>query len=120
VSDGREEERMPGESKIASWRELFEKTIEVGLGAALLTKESASKLVEELIQRGAVTKTEGKKLVSEMLEKGKRQKQKMEELIAEVVQRVLDKADVARQSHIEELERRIGELEERLDRRRDV
>jgi polyhydroxyalkanoate synthesis regulator phasin len=111
---------MPSESKIASWRELFEKTIEVGLGAALLTKESATKLVDDLIQRGTVTKTEGKKLVNDMLEKGKRQKQKMEELITEVVQRVMDKADVARQSHIEELERRIADLEERLDTQRDT
>jgi len=109
---------MPSESNIASWRELFEKTIEVGLGAALLTKESATKLVDELIQRGAVTKTEGKKLVADMLEKGKHQKQKMEDLIAEVVQRVMDKADVARRSHIEELQRRIADLEERLDTQR--
>jgi len=111
---------MPSDSKIASWRELFEKTIEVGLGAALLTKESATKLVDELIQRGAVTKTEGRKLVSDMLEKGKRQKQKMEDFVTEVVQRAMAKADVARQSHIEELERRIADLEDRLDTQRDV
>jgi polyhydroxyalkanoate synthesis regulator phasin len=109
---------MSADSKITSWRELFEKTVEIGLGAALLTKESATKLVDDLIQRGAVSKTEGKKLVADMLEKGKGQKRKMEDFIVEIVQRVMDKADVARRSNIEELESRIAELEERLDKQR--
>jgi polyhydroxyalkanoate synthesis regulator phasin len=109
---------MSADSKITSWRELFEKTVEIGLGAALLTKESATKLVDDLIQRGAVSKTEGKKLVADMLEKGKGQKRKMEDFIVEIVQRVMDKADVARRSSIEELESRIAELEERLDKQR--
>ena len=107
---------MSGETKIGSWRELFEKTIELGLGAALLTRESATKLVDDLIQRGTVTKDEGKKLVADMLEKGKHQKQKMEDFIAEVVQRAMDKADVARRTDIEELERRIVEMEDRLNK----
>ncbi|MFB3883502.1 MAG: phasin family protein [Armatimonadota bacterium] len=111
---------MSGDAKIGSWKELFEKTAELGLGAALLTKETATKLVDDLIKRGAVSKTEGKKLVTDMLEKGKGQKQKMEEFITEVFQRMMDKADVARRSHIEELERRIAELEERLDMQRDA
>ncbi len=105
---------MSDEAKIGSWRELFEKTIEIGLGAALLTKESATKLVDDLVQRGHVTKDESKKLVTDMLEKGKAQKDKMEDFIGEVVQRMMNKADVARQSHIEQLERRIAELEARL------
>ena len=106
---------MSGESKIGSWRELLEKTIEVGLGAALLTKESATKLVDELIQRGEVTKGESKKLIAEILDKGKQQKQRMEEFVGEVVQRAMDRADVARRSQIEELERRVDELAARLN-----
>jgi polyhydroxyalkanoate synthesis regulator phasin len=107
---------MSGETKVGSWRELFEKTVEIGLGAALLTKESATKLVDDLIQRGAVTKDEGKKLVTDMLEKGKTQKVKMEDFVVEVVHRVMDKADVARRTHIEQLEHRLAQLEERLNK----
>jgi len=111
---------MSDDAKIGSWKELLEKTAEIGLGAALLTKETATKLVDDLIQRGAMTKTDGKKLVADMLEKGKGQKQKMEDFVAEVFKRMMDKADVARRSHIEELERRIAELEERLDMQRET
>lgn len=107
---------MSGEAKVTSWRELLEKTIELGLGAALLTKESATKLVEELVRRGEVSREESRKLVSEMLEKGKGQKEKMEDLIAGIVERTLARADIARRSQLEELERRLSEVEKRMAR----
>jgi polyhydroxyalkanoate synthesis regulator phasin len=105
---------MSGEAKVTSWRELLEKTIELGLGAALLTKESATKLVDELVRRGEVSREESKKLVSEMLDKGRGQKEKMEDFIAGIVERSLAKADIARRSQIEELERRLADLERRV------
>jgi polyhydroxyalkanoate synthesis regulator phasin len=105
---------MTDQAKMGSWRDLLEKTIELGLGAALLTKEAAGQLVDDLVKRGAVTKEDGKKLVAEMLEKGKGQKEKMDQFVAEVVDRMLKKADLARQSTVAELERRLAALEERL------
>ncbi len=105
---------MADQSKITSWRELLEKTIELGLGAALLTKEAASKLVDDLVKRGAVTRDEGKKLVDQMLEKGRGQKEKMETFVAEVAERVVNRADLARRPSVEDLERRVAALEERL------
>jgi len=101
--------------KPATWRDLLEKTVELGLGAALLSKEAATKLIEDLVKRGAVTREDAGKLVSDMMEKGKTQKEKMEAFVADVAERVLAKADVARRSRIEDLERRIAELERRLD-----
>lgn len=110
---------MGNETKVGTWRELLEKTIELGLGAVLLTKESAVKLADELVKRGDVTKEEGKKLVSDLMEKGKGQKQKLEDFVAEIVQRAMEKADIAKQSHIEGLERRIAEMESRLNESRE-
>lgn len=103
------------ETQIKSWRELFEKTVELGLGAALLTKESAQRLVDELVKKGDVSREEGKKLVSDMLEKGKGQKEKMEGFVADIVQRMIEKANVARNSRVDELEQRLAALEQRLD-----
>jgi polyhydroxyalkanoate synthesis regulator phasin len=106
---------MTEHQKIEAWGELFEKTIELGLGAALLTKESARKIADELVKKGHVSHEEGKKLVSEMMEKGKGQKQKMEDFVVDIVEKALHKADVARQSQIEDLERRVVEMERRLN-----
>lgn len=107
---------MSNEKKIGSWHELLEKTIDLGLGAVMLTKESAIKLADEMVKRGDVTKEEGKKLVADLMEKGKDQKEKLEDFIADIVQRAMEKADIAKQSHIENLEQRIAELEERLNK----
>ena len=103
------------ETHIKSWRELFEKTIELGLGAALLTKESAQRLVDELVKKGDVSREEGKKLVSDMLEKGKGQKEKMEAFVADVSQRMIEKANVAPNSRVDGLEKRLAALEQRLN-----
>ncbi len=107
---------MTDEPRIASWRELLEKTVELGLGAALLSKEAATKLIEDLVKRGAVTREEAGNLVSQMMEKGKTQKQRMEDFVAEVAERVLARADLARRSSVEDLARRVAELEQRLGR----
>jgi len=109
---------MTHDPKAASWREVLEKTIELGLGAALLTREAVSKVVEDLVKRGAVTREEGKRLVSHMLERGKAQREKMETLIADITERALARADLARRSTVEELQQRVAALEDQLKRAR--
>jgi len=106
---------MTDDTKIASWRELLEKTIELGLGAALLTRESASNIIDDLVKRGAVSKDEGKKLVSHMMERGQSQREKIEEFVSEAVERAMSKGDVARRSTLEKLEERLAALENKLN-----
>ncbi len=105
---------MAEQPKATSWRELLDKTIELGLGAALLTKEAATKLVDDLVQRGAVTRDEGRKLVDQMMDKGRGQKEKMEAFVSDVAHRVVERSDLARRSRVDDLERRVAALEERL------
>jgi polyhydroxyalkanoate synthesis regulator phasin len=109
---------MSGDPKIGSWREFLEKTVELGLGAALLTADSVKKVVDDLVKRGGMSKEEGQKLAAQLLERGKAQKERMERLVAETVERVLSRTDVARRSQLAELERRMAELEEEIGRLR--
>ncbi len=110
---------MSGDQRQVSWHELFEKTIDLGLGAALLTKEAATKLVDDLVKRGSMSKDEGQKMVNDMLEKGKEQKAKIEGFVHQTVDKMLAGADLARQSSIEELERRVVDLEKELKKERE-
>jgi polyhydroxyalkanoate synthesis regulator phasin len=107
---------MP-EEQTTTWREMFDKMMELGLGAALLTKEAASKLVDDMVKRGSVSKEDGKKLFHEMMEKGRLQKERMEEVISETMSHLLEKSDLARRSQIEALEKRIAALESDLHAR---
>ena len=96
---------MRDDPKVASWHELLDKTVELGLGAALLTKDAIAKLVDDLVKRGAVSREDGRRLVADMLERGRKQKETMESFIVEVVERVLARADLARRSTVEQLEK---------------
>jgi len=105
---------MSEQQNTATWRDMLDKMMELGLGAALLTKDAATKLVDDLVKRGSMTGEDGKRLFNEMMEKGRVQKERMDELIAETVNRLLEKSDVARRSHLEALEQRIAALESQL------
>lgn len=107
---------MTDQPKAGSWHDVLEKALELSIGAALLTKDAVSKLMDDLVKRGAISKDEGQKLASRMIERGKVQKEKMDVFVGEAVERVLTKGDVARESRVEELERRIAALEDELRR----
>lgn len=109
---------MSGDRKTVSWRELLEKTVDLGLGAALLTKEAATKLVDDVVKKGSMSKEDGQKLVSEMLEKGKEQKGRMEAFVRQTIERMLTQADLARQSAVDDLAQRVAELEEEVRQHR--
>jgi len=107
---------MEQEREHTSWRELFARSVDLGLGALLLTKEAAQKAVDELVHKGEVSREEGKRLVERMLERGKEQKEHMEQMIREAVDKALEKADVARGSDLRDARARIAELQARLDK----
>jgi len=107
---------MDPEHEHASWRDLLGRSIDLGLGALLLTKEAAQKLVDELVHKGEVSKEEGKKLVERMLERGKEQKERIEGLVKEAVDKAVEKTDLARGHELREARARIAELQQRLDR----
>jgi polyhydroxyalkanoate synthesis regulator phasin len=67
-----------------------------------------------------MSKDEGHKVVADMLEKGKEQKAKMEDLVRQTVDRMLWQANLARQSSLEELEKRVKDLERELKRTREA
>ncbi len=113
------DKRDSDKGQVLSWHELLEKAVELGLGAALLTKETAGHLADDLVKRGAMTKDEGKKLVSDLLEKGKGQKEKMEEQLTKLVTRVIERSDLARESAVAELERRVAALEAKMEKLHD-
>lgn len=105
---------MSEQTTSATWRDMLDRVMELGLGAALLTREAAAKAVDDLVKKGSMSKEDGRRILSDMVEKGKVQRERMEEVVAEVVDRVLTRSDLARRSQIDELERRVALLEARL------
>ncbi len=107
---------MSGESEHASWRDLLGRSLDLGMGALMLTKEAAQKAIDELIAKGEVSKQEGKQLLERVMERGKEHKERLEKLVADTVDRALTRADLARASELRHARALIAELQERVDR----
>lgn len=96
---------------ISSWSELFTKSVELGLGAASLTVETAQKVVKDLVHRGQVTEEEGESLVDRLLAMGREQRAQLEQMVNKGVEHTLERMDLARRSDVDALRVRVAELE---------
>ncbi len=63
--------------------DLLEKTLLLGLGAALLTKEKMEKTVSELVEKGKLTQDESGKLMNEMITRGREEREALKSMIQE-------------------------------------
>jgi polyhydroxyalkanoate synthesis regulator phasin len=102
---------MPENDRPTSWGDLLTKTVELGVGALHLTRETGSRLIDELEERGQLTKQQATEFVDRMREVGREQQHHIEGMINRAVERALDRADVARRSEIDALKERIAALE---------
>ena len=92
----------------------FKKVFLAGVGALRLTKEKATKVVEELISQGQVKEKEGRKLVDEMLKKADSTRKEVEQNVKGHIDLALSKVNSATQVQLCKMEKRIHDLEKNL------
>lgn len=83
----------------------------IGVGALWLSKENLKKLTDNLAEIGKVSKEEGERLFKEMESTGEEQRKKMSEYIDSAVKKSLDKAGLATKSEVEEIKKKITEMQ---------
>ena len=105
---------MPeGENPTLTWRDLLDKSLEVGLGAIVLTKESIAKLIDELVAKGTLSREEAKRILAQMIERGREERTQVENLITQIAEKVIARAGLARRADLEALSARVDQLEKR-------
>ncbi|MHB9024454.1 MAG: phasin family protein [Armatimonadota bacterium] len=95
-----------------SWGDIFERMVELGLGAVTLTADTAQKVVSDLVARGKVAREESERLTNRLTEMGKEQRESLREMIDRGTERTMKRLDVARRSDVEALRQRIANLEQ--------
>lgn len=80
--------------------DLFEKSINLGLGLFLYSKEKVEALVDDLVSKGEVSKKDAREVASELIQKGREQRMEMEKLIREEIIKALGNENI---SHKEDL-----------------
>ena len=97
--------------RIGSWTEFFERSIELGIGAAMLTAEGAHRLVNDMVNRGEVAREESTSLVDRLIIIGREQQEMMRENIEKTTERMMERMNVAKQDEVAALRQRVDDLE---------
>lgn len=85
-----------------------------GLGLAIFTKDRVNEIINQMVQQGQVSREDGERLLDEVIRRAQEQGGQFSTLMNEGVNRVLERTGLARQSDVQELIRRIEELEAKL------
>jgi polyhydroxyalkanoate synthesis regulator phasin len=90
--------------------------IYAGLGLALRTRDAVMDTGRRIAQESSMSEEEGRKFVDDLLKQSEDVRGRLSELVDERVSDVLGRFDLAKQSDIERLEKRISELESKLQK----
>jgi len=95
---------------------LFKKFVYTGVGLVSLTKDKVQKLVDEMVDENKISATEGKKLVEDFLKNTEEKRTEIEGQLKNGVEKVVKKFNFATQKEVENLEKRIKDLESELSK----
>ncbi len=93
---------------------LIEKILLLGIGAASLTREKITELVDEMVRRGQLTREEGQKIVDEAVAGAEREGSQVAGRFSDAYQDTLRAMGIASRGYVDELERRTAVLEAKV------
>lgn len=79
---------------------LFEKSINLGIGLFVFTREKIEEIVEELVDKGEIAKTDAQEFTAELVKKGEEQRNEFRNLIRDEVTQVLNDFNIAKKEDI--------------------
>lgn len=79
---------------------LFEKSINLGLGAFVYSREKVEELVEELVNKGEIAKKDARQFASELVKKGEEERNELKKLIGDEVAEALNQLNLAKKEDI--------------------
>ncbi len=100
--------------------ELIKKSMLVGIGLALKTKDEVEDFAKELVKTEKLSEKEGKKFLDELLKRYDEAKNKWGEMIEQSVKDMLKKANVITADQLDELRKEIKELKEEIRKKPDT
>ena len=96
--------------------DVVKKAMLLGLGVISLTKEKAEEAVDDLITRGEVSREERFKMVDKLLKEAEKLEEELSGKISETVQKAITKIGLATKKDLEDISKRLAEMEKRISR----
>jgi polyhydroxyalkanoate synthesis regulator phasin len=78
----------------------LEKSINLGLGLLVYSREKIEELVEELVSKGEVARKDARQVAGELIQKGEEQREELKKLIQSEVIKALENVNVAQKADI--------------------
>jgi polyhydroxyalkanoate synthesis regulator phasin len=79
---------------------LFEKSINLGLGALMYSRERVEEMVEELVNKGEIAQKDARQFASELVKKGEEEREELKGLIKNEVAGAINQLNVAKKEDI--------------------
>src|SRR3990172_11293982 len=115
MADQDEERRSePPTQETAGLRDVIERTLLVGLGAAALTKDRAQKVVDEFVRRGQLSAEEGRDMVEGLASRTRDEARSVLKSADSSVQTLFRELGIASRREVEDIDFRLRQIEHRL------
>ena len=94
--------------------ETIKKTLLAGLGATVITAERVEKAMSDLIEKGKINADEARDVANKIVEQGKEEWENARQDMASTINEFLKDANLATRDELDELSKRLDELEGHL------
>jgi polyhydroxyalkanoate synthesis regulator phasin len=93
---------------------LFERSFLMALGAAMLARDAAGDVADELVKKGEETTEESRRLVNETVAQARESTRTLRDRFDESLERSLKEMGLVKKQQLEELELKMAQLEHRI------
>ena len=80
--------------------DIFEKSINMGIGLFSYSKEKIEEFVDELVKKGDISQYDAKDIVNDLVKRGENQRQEMGNMIKDEIIKALDFMNIARKEDL--------------------
>lgn len=78
----------------------FEKSINLGLGLLMYSREKVEELVEELVNKNEIAKKDARQFAGKLVQRGEEQREELKKLIQGEITKALDRVNVAKKEDL--------------------
>ena len=93
---------------------LFERSFLMALGAAMLARDAAGEMADDLVKRGEETTEESRRLVNETVAQARESTRTLRDRFDESLERSLKEMGLVKKEQLDELELKMAQLEHRI------
>jgi polyhydroxyalkanoate synthesis regulator phasin len=97
--------------------DIWRKAKHFGLGVWDFTKEKVEALVGDMVKRGELSEQEGPEAVARIMEKAREEQEALTDKLKGMIVKMHADMGLARQADLEALEKRVADLESKLEGR---